>query len=117
MKRFYRVANTDTDQGLWYDKEGRHTGLIHKEFDFCTNSELPMPYDENVIGYLSAVDELTDLFYWFSEEDITQLEEFGYYITIFEATDYKYYNNHWLINQETSVVIKKVTINELNKVK
>lgn len=49
-KQFYRVCNVETKQGLWYDQKGEFTGLIHTEFNFCTNSNLPMPYDENIRG-------------------------------------------------------------------
>lgn len=28
-KVFYRVANTENEQGLWYDFKGKFTGLIH----------------------------------------------------------------------------------------
>ena len=30
-KTFYRVANTETEQGLWYDFKGQFTGLIHSK--------------------------------------------------------------------------------------
>tara|TARA_R110000851_G_scaffold47424_1_gene115039 strand:- start:19719 stop:20075 length:357 start_codon:yes stop_codon:yes gene_type:complete len=109
-KQFYRVANIKTNQGLWYDFEGNFTGLIHNELDFCTNNELPMPYDKDIIGWLSATDTLENLWFWFTKEDIAQLEEHGYYITLFEATDYRFHNNHWVIHQETSVVIEQLPI-------
>ena len=44
-KLFYRVANKETNQGLWYDQKGNFTGLIHGRFDFCENTNLPMPFD------------------------------------------------------------------------
>ena len=31
MKRFYRVSNVETQQGLWYNFNGEFTGLIHNE--------------------------------------------------------------------------------------
>lgn len=110
---FYRIANTETNQGLWYDYEGNFTGLIHTKFNFCTNNELPMPYDEDIIGWLSATDTLENLWFWFTKEDISQLEEHGYFITIFEATEYKFHDNHWAIGQKTSKVIAKMLINDL----
>ena len=66
-KVFYRVANTETEQGLWYDFKGQFTGLIHSKFDFCMNTKLPMPFDPNIVGWLSATDTLEDLFNWFSK--------------------------------------------------
>lgn len=103
-KTFYRVANTQTQQGLWYDFNGNFTGLIHTKYNFCTNNQLPMPFDENIVGWLSATDNLNDLYHWFTEEDITNLYPFGYRILEYEADDYKFYNNHWIIKQETSKI-------------
>lgn len=103
-KIFYRVGNTETEQGLWYDTKGNFTGLIHDKFDFCTNHELPMPYDSTVVGWLSSTDQLNDLFNWFTREDIRQLEKFGYNISVYEATEYRQYENHWLIKQDTSII-------------
>ena len=102
-KIFYRVGNVDSQQGLWYDFNGNFTGLIHDKFDFCTNSELPMPYDKKVIGWLSSTDNLNELWFWFTKEDVKKLEEFGYGIGVYEATDYKIYENHWVIKQDTSI--------------
>lgn len=72
-KVFYRVCNHDTNQGLWYDYEGNFTGLIHDKFSWCQNSDLKMDYDSELCGYLSAVTSITDLFKWFSKEDITNV--------------------------------------------
>jgi len=109
-KRFYRVANTETNQGLWYDINGNFTGLIHDKFTFCLNTKLPMPYDENIIGYLSTTDKLEDLFNWFTKDDIIKLEEYGYYISIFESNDYKVYENHWVIKQDSAKLVERILI-------
>lgn len=103
-KSFYRVSNNTTQQGLWYDFNGNFTGLIHSKFDFCSNRNLLMPYDPNLIGWLSATESLEDLFYWFSEDDIIRLERYGYSISIYEAIEYKYFNNHWVIKQDSSIL-------------
>lgn len=108
-KLFYRVANTETEQGLWYDFKGQFTGLIHSKFDFCTNTKLPMPFDENIVGWLSATDTLDSLFNWFSKEDIERLEEHGYFITVYEAVDYKFHQNHWVIKQDTSNLVDRLS--------
>lgn len=104
-KEFYRVGNIKTEQGLWYDQNGNFTGLIHNEFDFCMNKDLPMPFDEDIVGWLSTTDTLEDLFNWFSREDIKQLEKHGYYISIYKATDYREKYNHYVINQESSELL------------
>jgi hypothetical protein len=110
MKKFYRVSNLETQQGLWYDFEGNFTGLIHDKFNFCMNNKLPMPFNPEVVGWLSATDNLEDLFHWFSIKDIQRLEEFGYSIAEYEATDYKIHENHWLINQKTSVFVRNLSL-------
>lgn len=101
-KVFYRVANHLSKQGLWYDYDGEFTGLIHDKYDFCTNADLPMPYEEEVVGWLSSVDKLEDLFFWFTKEDIRQLEKYGYGLGVYEATEYRQYENHWLIKQDNA---------------
>jgi len=73
MKTFYRVSNTDTQQGLWYNFSGEFTGLIHNKFDFCLHKELKMDFDEELVGYLSATDSLETLWQWFPKDDIIKL--------------------------------------------
>ena len=109
-KIFYRVANTETEQGLWYDFKGQFTGLIHSKFDFCMNTKLPMPFDPNIVGWLSATDTLEDLFNWFSKEDIERLEKHGWFITVYEAENVKQYKNHLVICQETSIVKERLSL-------
>lgn len=112
-KVFYRIGNVNTKQGLWYDYEGNYTGLIHNRFDFCSNSNLLMPYDPNIVGWLSTTDKLNDLFLWFTKEDIKNLEQFGYGITIFEATEYKIHENHWVIKQDNSIFKVQIPIESI----
>lgn len=102
---FYRVANNKTKQGLWYDVDGNYTGLIHNEFNFCTNSDLPMPFDKDLCGWLSATDKLETLYHWFTKEDILELQRHSYYITLYKAFDSKEYKNHWIINQQSSIIV------------
>lgn len=110
--KFYRVCNETTQQGLWYNFEGGFTGLIHDKFNFCQNTELKMDYDEEIVGWLSAVDKLDDLWKWFSKEDIKSLQSHGWFIFEYEAEDVKFYERfqHLIINQETSKVIKKIKL-------
>lgn len=112
-KIFYRVSNLETHQGLWYDFDGNFTGLIHDKFSFCKNHELQMPFDEDVVGWLSSTQTLTELLNWFTVEDIKRLEEHGYRISVYEATEYKFHDNHWLINQDSSAFIKHINSSEI----
>lgn len=107
-KIFYRIANNKTKQGLWYDYDGNFSGLIHNKYKFCDASKLPMPFDSKLLGWLSTTDKLETLFLWFSKKEIKKLEKYGYELTVYEATDYKEYENHWLICKSTSTI--KVTL-------
>jgi len=109
-KLFYRVANHETQQGLWYDFKGKFTGFIHDRFNFCTNNKLPMPYDPNIVGWLSATETLDELFNWFTQKDIQELEKHGYTIALYEASEYKYHNNHWIIKQDNSKLVECLSL-------
>lgn len=108
-KTFYRVCNLDTKQGLWYSYDGQFTGLIHDGFAFCKNSDLRMDFDPELVGWLSAVEKLEDLYHWFSVEDIKRLQKHGWYIYEYSAENYKFYERfqHQVICQKTSTVVTK----------
>lgn len=112
-KIFYRVG-TESAEGLWYDKDGNFTGLIHNKFKFCTNSKLEMPFDPEIVGYLSVADSLEHLYQWFPPMDILNLQDFGFYILEYSSTDWKFYDpfQHNVINQKTSVLTNKLILNE-----
>lgn len=99
---FYRVAHNETGQGLWYDNAGNYTGLIRDVYSFCKNTRLPMPFDPEVRGWLSATRSMDELFEWFPQCDIIQLERYGYYATEYKAAFARKYENHWLIHAQTS---------------
>lgn len=107
---YYRIANEKTQQGLWYDSKGNFTGLIHNDFNFCMNTNLQMPFDPDLTGWLSATDSLNDLFNWFSRSDIEQLEKYGWYITVYEAEKVRQYKNHLVICQQTSKIKQRLRI-------
>lgn len=100
MRTFYRVANLDHGDGLWYNRKGEFTGKIHDEFSFCKNHALPMPYDESILGWLSATDTLENLFFWFTKEDIERLKLHGYVVVCYTCTMYRFHDNHWLIHPD-----------------
>ena len=111
-KLFYRVCHKDTLQGLWYDYKGLFTGKIHQEFDFCTHNKLEMDFDDEIVGWLSATDSLETLYQWFPMVDILKLQEHGYYIHTFEATEQRFYERfqHIVINQATSIPKQIITL-------
>jgi len=112
MKTFYRVNHEQTKQGLWYKFEGEFSGLIHNEFKFCTNNELRMDFDEELVGWLSAVDSLEKLYQWFSIEDIKKLQEHGWFIHAFETSNYKFYERfqHDIMCQRDSILTQKIIL-------
>jgi len=110
---FYRLSNQNTEQGLWYDFKGNFTGLIHDKFNFCKNKDLQMPFDPELVGWLSATETLEELYVWFSKEEIKALEKYGYVVSVYSATEYKYHNNHWAIKQKSSKLVKCILPSDL----
>jgi len=111
-QRFYRVCNSETQQGLWYDYEGKFTGLIHNELNFCKNSELRMEFDEELVGYVSVVDSYDKLMAWFSDEDVIELQKHGFFIHVYESEDYRFYDRfqHDVMNQKTAKLIEIIEL-------
>lgn len=72
-KLFYRIG-IDTEEGLWYTKKGEFTGLIHRDFKWLKASSLEMPFDTELVGYLSVADSLEHLYQWFTREEIIALQ-------------------------------------------
>ena len=111
---WYRVGKPETQQGLWYTPSGEFSGLIHTEYNFCKASALQMPYDEELVGYISVTQTLAELFKWFSKEELLRLQDEGYCIFVYEcANEYtKYYEpyQHWVISQERSSIIGRIIL-------
>jgi hypothetical protein len=104
-KLFYRVG-VETNQGLWYNKDGKFSGLIHTKFNWCNASKLQMPFEKELIGYLSVADSLEHLYQWFSKKELLKLQEIGFNIYEYKSKDYKFYDlyKHSVINQESSTI-------------
>jgi hypothetical protein len=112
MRSYYRVCHKDTLQGLWYTFSGDFTGLIHDKFSFCLNTKLEMDFDEELVGWLSAVESIEDLYAWFTESDIRELQKHGWFIHEFECEDVKFYDKfqHLVIKQETAKVKRLIEL-------
>ena len=112
MKKFYRVCNPESEQGLWYDFKGQFTGLIHGRFNFCKNHDLKMDFDDELVGWLSAVKNFDDLYQWFTVEDIKRLQEFGWYIHEYVVDNHRFYDRfrHHVICQKTSKLSKRIIL-------
>lgn len=115
-KVFYRVCNQHTLRGLWYDFNGKFTGIIHNEFNFCKHKDLEMDFDPELVGWLSATDTLDKLFEWFPPSDIIKLQDEGWYLHKFVATDVKFYDRfqHLVIKQETSKSIGRIVLKDVS---
>lgn len=114
MKTFYRVSHEKTGQGLWYTADGKFTGLIHDELSFCLNRSLAMDFDPAIVGYVSVVETLEQLFKWFTREDILRLQELGWFATEYQSadTDYRWYErfSHFVANQATLIKRRTITL-------
>jgi hypothetical protein len=111
-KSFYRVCNLESKQGLWYKPNGEFAGLIHTDFSFCSNSELQMPYDEALKGWLSAVSSIDSLWKWFTQEDIQRLQNHGWFMYRYETTMWSFYEKfqHEIIWDKSSRAIEKIKL-------
>lgn len=105
---FYRVGHKDNQQGMWYDRNGSFAGRIHTVYSNFKNSELQMPFDPECVGYLSATEDLEQLFTWFPPSDILQAFKDGYRLTEYEVSETaKKFNTefqHWLISEKLQPV-------------
>lgn len=104
-KIFYRVG-TQNGCGMWYHPDGSFHGSMNSEaFNMLQCHSVTMPFDKDIVGYLSVADSLENLKNWFNEDDMKILEPLGFKILAYEATDYRLHQNHWVINQESSVCL------------
>jgi hypothetical protein len=57
--------------------------LVSFMINFCLNTELKMDFDVELVGWLSATDNLEELFNWFTKEDIVELQNMdGIYMSL-----------------------------------
>lgn len=117
-KSFYRVNNLDKTTGLWYNNDGKFTGLINSKYDNLKASALPMPFDTELVGWVSAIETLEHLFEWFTLEELKSLQKDHFFISEFAVVNYKHYEkyNHPVIEQSTSRLIALYFVNDLNQI-
>ncbi len=110
-KLFYRI-DSDSLTGLWYNKEGLHTGLIHKELTWLGASSLTMPFEPELVGYISVTDSLEHLYTWFPKFEILKLQELGFSILEYSSNDVKFYDfyQHNVIHQKNSVLESRIKL-------
>lgn len=110
MKHYYRIGKENI--GLWYSQTGEFTGSIHKDFNWLSASNLEMPFEKELVGYISVADSLEHLYQWFSIQEIKQLQEQGFFIEEWASNDVKFYEHykHNVIEQSKSILINKILI-------
>lgn len=110
MKHYYRIGKEGV--GLWYDQEGKFTGNIHNDFTWLTASKLEMPFEDELIGFISVADSLQHLYQWFSVAEIKELQEQGFFIEEWASNDVKYYDlyQHNVILKSSSILVSKLII-------
>jgi len=111
-KLFYRVG-IESGQGLWYNNKGEFTGDIHTaNLNWLQASQLKMPFEEQLVGYLSVADSLEHLYQWFSREELSNLQKIGFCVYEYEASDFKFYDlyKHNVINAKTSIITNKIIL-------
>lgn len=89
----YRVGKADDQaDGLWYDADGKETGLIHTLKNAAAAS-LPMGphplFRVDGCKWISATDTRAMLRQWFSYGDILELLDRGYEVFEIEVRNYR----------------------------
>ena len=108
---FYRVGK-EGEEGLWYNKQGEFTGLIHKEFSWCNASQLQMPFEQELVGYLSVADSLEHLYKWFNRAELLILQQKGFNIYEYSTDCYKFYDlyKHNVIHQYENFITNRIKL-------
>lgn len=109
----YRVGKRLGQDGLWYDKDGNETGLIHKLKEGNAKA-LPMGqhpiFREDGYHWISTTDTTDMLPMWFSENDMKELiaqdyevfkiEVIGYRRFHFEGYSHEVFSVHQMLSMD-----------------
>ena len=110
-KLFYRIG-VDTEEGLWYNKSGEFTGLIYREYNWIGASQLIMPFEQELVGFISVANSLEHLYQWFTKDEILKLQNIGFSIYEYYSEDFKFYDlyKHNVINQNSNKIISTIKL-------
>ena len=103
MATLYRVENTLTDIGLWYNGFGEKTDFIVHEIQDAQCRDLPMDFDpafKDGGDWRSACDSLESMREWFSMSDLKQFTQKGYGLYTLEVPNYRMTNGHAIFLRE-----------------
>lgn len=88
----YRVGKRLGHDGLWYDSDGKQTGLIHKLTE-GNAGKLPMGvhpiFRSDGYKWISTTDSIDMLKHWFSLKDMQELLQQDYQIMQIEVSGYR----------------------------
>jgi hypothetical protein len=86
------VGRSDGRQGLWYDGEGRETGIIHT---LAEGNAAALPMGPHPVfraegrRWISTAESLRDLGFWFSRNDMVELIGRGYAAEAIDVDRYR----------------------------
>lgn len=111
--KIYRVEHKDTKSGMWYNFDGSYNGIINKLTE-GKSKQLPMVRDKNHNKddkkWFSAVKSLDQLFEWFSELDLMELNNLGYELYEIKCNDYLVNSNEILFTRESVIYQNKLNL-------
>lgn len=88
----YRAGRRDGGQGLWYDADGRETGIVHT-LKGASAAALPMGphpvFRADGGKWISTAENLRDLGFWFSQADMVEMVGLGYELQEIEVERYR----------------------------
>jgi hypothetical protein len=118
MTKLYRVENPLSKQGLWYREDGTFNPFI-KTLTNAISRDLPMGFDPQFklegLDWISATDKLSDMKYWFSPQDLQELEGLGYGLFEFDVTRYRTLNGHAVFAKEHVLQANRIDLSLLKE--
>lgn len=106
-----RVNHVSGDS-IWYNADGTPKADFKTKFPWFHNVDLPMPFDDEHVGYISCVENITELMDWCNPKDMENFEKIGYFITMFETDDYKIHKNHLIAKKDSLKFLGFLKIND-----
>lgn len=102
MAKVFRVEKPNSDQGLWYTKQGVLQPIVHGLGLSC--STLPMDFDEGYsrdgIAWYSGCSEMSDLVKWFNPKELLLLKTQGFELFEFESEFVRDYAGHQVFSKQ-----------------
>lgn len=111
MTIIFRIENQQSNQGLWYDKNGNYSPFINS-LPNAKCKDLPMDFDptyqDGGLQWLSGCSDMQQLRSWFSEQDLIYLSNAGYNLYRFEVSDFRQVPGHVIFTRERVIETSKI---------